>query len=380
MTCGVYIHVPFCRRKCDYCGFYSFAGLLDPDGRVPAAYIERLDKEIGERLPAAGVSSADTVYFGGGTPSLCSIDDIARLLDRINGLAGILPGAEVTLEMNPDDVSAPLLAGLRDAGVTRVVLGIQTLSARLGALIGRSSGPCTEQELDTFFSARGLELCADLIGGIPTQRVEELLYDIDTVAGYRPKHISAYLLSIEKKTPLGARVTPDNGFEAEQAELFEVMMTGLAGHGYVQYEISNYALPGFESRHNMKYWRFDPYIGFGPGAHSFIGGERYVNAMGLDDYIRSEQTAVVRDERTARAAPVEYLMTGLRLMRGVSLLEMEERLAFQVPAAVMERIESAASAGLAAIGGSGNDVTVRLTRRGVLLADAVIYGIVEALL
>ena len=172
----------------------------------------------------------------------------------------------------------------------------------------------------------------------------------------------------------------DEASEAEQAAQFETTMTRLAGHGYDQYEISNYSLPGFVSRHNMKYWRFDPYIGFGPGAHSFIGDERYINAMTVDDYLHSDRPLPVRDERTPRSAPVEYLMTGLRLLRGVSLREMEERLAYRLPGAVMESIGKAASGGLVVVEGSGNDVTVRLTRRGIMIADSVIYGIVEALL
>ena len=139
MTGGIYIHIPFCRKKCDYCGFYSVAGMLDADGRIPAAYLDRLHDEITERLPAAGIPSADTVYFGGGTPSLCSAADIAGILHRVRERVDLLTGAEVTLEMNPGDVSPDHLAGLRDAGVTRVVLGVQTLSERLHALIGRSA-------------------------------------------------------------------------------------------------------------------------------------------------------------------------------------------------------------------------------------------------
>lgn len=379
MTGGIYIHVPFCRRKCDYCGFYSVAGMLEAGG-VPAAYIARLREEMRERLPGAGLSPADTVYFGGGTPSLCPPAEVAGLLRLVREHVDLLPGAEVTLEMNPGDVSPGLLAGFRDAGVTRVVLGVQTLSPRLHAVIGRSAAPCTERELDIFFSAPGLDLCADLIGGIPSQLHGELLHDIDAIASRGPKHISIYLLSIEKNTPLGKRMRADEASEAEQAGHFETIMTRMAAHGYDHYEISNYALPGFESRHNMKYWRFEPYIGFGPGAHSFIGDERYINAVTLEEYLRADRALPERDVRKERAAPVEYLMTGLRLLRGVSLREMEARLAFRVPASVMTNIQRASSDGLVEVAADGNDTTVRLTRRGIMLADSVIYRIVESLL
>jgi oxygen-independent coproporphyrinogen III oxidase len=381
MTGGIYIHVPFCRRKCDYCSFYSVpADLSSIEGIIPDEYIRRLCDEITDRLPASGFSSADTVYFGGGTPSLLAAAQVKGILDVVHQNITLDPGAEITLEMNPGDVSADALAGFRDAGVNRAVLGVQTLTERLHALIGRSASPCTARDLDIFFSVPGIVQCADLITCIPTQGADELAADIDLVAGYRPRHISAYILSIEKNTPLSRRLSLDEDTEMEQARLFELTMELLSKHGYDHYEISNYSLPGCESRHNMKYWRFEPYIGFGPGAHSFIRGERYFNAMTVAEYVASERAVLNHDVRLPASAAVEYIMTGLRLLKGMSLSEMEERLALRLPADVMERIGKAESEGLVAVTGTDGDRTIRLTGRGIMIADRVIYNIVEGLM
>jgi oxygen-independent coproporphyrinogen III oxidase len=380
MTAGIYIHVPFCRAKCDYCGFYSVplagagGGVAVPDG-----YVRRLHDEIRERLVPGALAAADTVYFGGGTPSLLSPGQVGGIVRLIAERVALVPGTEITVEMNPGDLSVEKLEGYRAAGVNRAVLGVQTLSPRLHGLIGRSAAVCTEKELDLFFGITGLVHCADLIAGIPTQSAEELTRDIDIIAGYRPPHISAYLLSIEKKTPLAARMAPGPALEAAQAACFKALGSRLKGHGYEQYEISNYAVPGYESRHNMKYWRFEPYIGFGPGAHSFINGERYINAMGVGEYLGAGRFVLEHDARTARAAAVEYLMTGLRLLRGVSLRVLEARLSFRLPGSVMERIGKAASEGMVVIE-EDEDSTIRISERGLILADRVIYSIVEPMI
>ncbi len=376
MSCGIYIHIPFCRRKCDYCGFYS---VPSEGGAVPGAYLDRLREEMLERLPSGAMPLADTVYFGGGTPSLLEPSQVGAILRLLEGLVGLGPGAEVTLEVNPGDLSREKLEGYVHAGVNRAVLGVQTLSPRLHALIGRSAAVCTGKELELFFGVAGFVHCADLIAGLPTQTAEELAADIDGIAGYRPGHISAYLLSVEKKTPLAARVTPDQAFESEQAACFEILAGRLKRHGYGQYEISNYALPGNESRHNMKYWRFEPYIGFGPGAHSFLGDERYINSMTVGEYLGTGDFILVHDPRTVQSAAVEYLMTGLRLVRGISLHAMEERLSFRLPAVVMDRIGEAASSGLV-VRDEGECGMVRISERGLIIADRIIYSIVEPML
>jgi oxygen-independent coproporphyrinogen-3 oxidase len=376
---GVYIHIPFCRRKCDYCGFYSVpacgSGLAD---RVPDLYVSRLVREIRERLNGEWLT-ADTIYLGGGTPSMLTPAQTGSILGSIAENISVDARAEVTLEMNPEDVSADSLSGFRDAGVNRIVLGMQTLSPRLHRLIGRSAGVCTTSKLDHFFSVGGFQHCLDIIFGIPSQSGEDLRRDLDTAAGYRPVHISAYLLSLEKGTPLCDRLSAVD-LEGEQARLFPAAGSILRGHGYERYEISNFALPGFTSRHNLKYWMFDPYMGFGPGSSSFIRGERFCNTMSVDDYIKSDRIILGKDARTPASAAVEFMMTGLRLSSGFSIREMKRILGFALPAAVMERIGEARSHGMVHVSGAGEDISLRLSDEGIMFADSVIYRIVEPLL
>ena len=379
---GIYIHIPFCRRKCDYCSFYSVPVCgFDSCIRVPDSYGTRLVREIDERLGSRGRgTSADTVYFGGGTPSLLTEAQIHAILRSIQERATVDPHAEITLEMNPEDVSGEKLARFEDAGVNRIVLGMQTLSERLHAIIGRSGAVCTTKVLDLFFSSGGFQHCVDVITGIPSQNEEELRRDIDTAAGYRPSHISAYLLSIEKNTPLSRRLSICPDSEVEQARLFRMTGSLLRDHGYEHYEISNYALPGLQSRHNLKYWKFDPYIGFGPGSCSFIDGERTSNCMPVADYVRSDSTLLKKDARTPESAAVECMMTGLRLLSGMSIRDMERLLDYTLPQAVMERIGEAHSGGMVVLDEIGSDARMRLSETGIMFADSVIYRIVEPLL
>ncbi len=285
---GVYIHIPLCFAKCDYCAFYS-EPVGQGAGAVRRALVDGLLREMDARLDGKERVGADTVYFGGGTPSLLEPDQVDRILGVLRERLDIAAGAEITLEMNPRDLSAERLEAYRDAGVNRAVLGVQTLSERLHRIIGRSCPPCTGRELDIFFGVPGITHCADLIAGIPSQRDDELIHDIDTIAGYGAAHLSVYLLTIEHGTPLWRRMSMDDKAESLQKRHFEAARARLRGLGYDHYEISNYARTGFESRHNMKYWRFEPYYGFGPGAHSFVDGERYFNPMTLSGYIGPTQ-------------------------------------------------------------------------------------------
>jgi oxygen-independent coproporphyrinogen-3 oxidase len=377
---GIYIHIPFCRKKCDYCGFFSVPiHTFNAGVSIPDSFVARCAGEFDERLRGRDIS-ADTIYFGGGTPSLLSVEQIGFLLESLEKHVHIASDAEITVEMNPEDVSRKKFDGYRESGVNRVVLGVQTLSERLHAIIGRSAGLCTTNVLDVYFSVRGLQHAIDLITGIHSQKEEELLMDINTVAGYKPSHISAYLLSVEKNTPLSGRLKINQDTEAAQSRLYDLTASRLSDYGYEQYEISNYSLPDCQSRHNLKYWRFEPYIGFGPGAHSFTDDERVYNAMPIADYIRSNHTVLSKDTRKPESAVVEYMLTGLRLISGLSIREMEHRLNYALPGRVMERIKEVQSKGMLIVTGEEGDIRIRLSKKGIILADSVIYHIVETLL
>jgi oxygen-independent coproporphyrinogen III oxidase len=377
---GIYIHIPFCRKKCDYCGFYSVAADTAAAGMsIPDNFVARLTGEFDERLRDRHIS-ADTVYFGGGTPSLLSVDQVRTLMRALYTHVDIDPGAEITIEMNPEDISREKLEGYRAAGVNRVVLGVQTLSDRLNKIVGRSSGVCPESMLDLFFGTEGIGHSIDLIFGIPSQGEEELAHDIDSIVQYRPRHISAYLLSIDKNTPLAKRLEMDQVAENNQSMLYRSAVSRLARYGYHQYEISNFSLPGSQSLHNLKYWQFASYFGFGPGAHTFMDDQREYNDMTVKEYIDSFHARLSRDIRTPGSAAIEFIMTGLRLTSGFSICDMERRLDYVTPESVINRILAAQKEGMLEVSQKEGDIRIRLSQQGTLLADSVIYKIVDSLL
>jgi oxygen-independent coproporphyrinogen-3 oxidase len=382
MKLGIYIHVPFCRKKCDYCSFYSEPlEYASETGRAALArYCSRLTHEAALRLGAPGRRQIDTVYFGGGTASLLEPEQIRALLGSLAGLAEIDAGAEITLELNPEDAAADKVSAFRDAGVTRAVLGVQTLDEVLHRCIGRSTGLCGTEVLDGFFSVSGLDHCADLIAGIPGQDEESLLRDIDELCSRGLRHLSLYLLSLEKGTPLAARVGATPELESAQRRIFEAAMAALPERGLRHYEISNFARSGSESRHNMKYWKFQPYLGLGAGAHSFMDNTRTINGMSAREYCGDGDFRYETDLRDGNAAAVEFLMTGLRLIEGISLKEIERAAGIGLPAPVFDALGILEAKGHVSLRRTGDDLIVALTGEGIFFADRVIYEIVESLL
>ena len=379
MKPGIYIHVPFCRKKCDYCSFYSVP--VDPAssaGRAGLrAYCERVGQEARLRLGGLSGCAIDTVYFGGGTPSLLEPDSVSGILNTLKETARVDSSAEVTIEVNPEDCSAEKLCAFRDAGITRAVLGVQTRDLSLHDLIGRSSSVAGDEMLDTFFSVHGIIPCADIIAGIPGQGEDGLIADLDSLCSRGARHLSVYLLTIEKGTPLSRRMTYTRDLEEAQRGLFEAVIGYLSGMGLAHYEISNFAVPGFESRHNMKYWKFLPYLGLGAGAHSFIRNKRTMCAMSAEEYLCGDEFRFDEDRRAPTAAAVEYLLTGLRLLEGISLAEMEQATGVAATAGLLSRIDSLAEKGLVSVTRKNGDRVVALSGEGLFQADSVIYAVAE---
>jgi oxygen-independent coproporphyrinogen-3 oxidase len=316
---GVYVHVPFCARKCDYCGFYSVP-LGSPEAlKTRTGYAASVERDIFRRSEIFNGVNVDTIYFGGGTPSLLSPKELDSILKSLSRVASVSPDAEISIEMNPSDISNAFLGDLRSLGFNRFVLGVQTLTKKWHDTIGRAREVCALKDLELFFSAEGVAHCLDIITGIPGQDMREYAGELERLCGFGPDHISVYLLSLEKGTPLAGRMEYGDDMEALQGEAFTVTRNFLLSRGYDHYEISNFARPGFRSRHNMKYWTFRPYAGFGPGSHSFYGGERYINRMTVMEYSENPAHRLERDERGVSSAMVEYVMTGLRLLDGMSL-------------------------------------------------------------
>ena len=377
MLYGLYIHVPFCRKKCGYCGFYSVP--LE-NREILALYVKKLLAEIRERLIPFKGDAADTIFFGGGTPSLLDPEIIKKILDEVRGGINLAQNTEISLEVNPEDVHSDRLSGYLNAGVNRFVLGLQTSSERLHEIIMRSPKLCDKKTLEAFFKIKGAVRCLDLMTGIPGETWDELFQDIETALRFEPEHISAYLLTLESGTRLAESFVPGPEFSGFQREAFEKTVSLLKSRGYIHYEISNFCLPGFECRHNMKYWNYEPYIGFGPSAHSFFHGERFMNRMSAHEYLTADKFSLTRDERSKNSSLVEFIMTKLRLLKGFSREEFRERLGLDIPEPVMERIMGLSGKGLLEISHNRADINVRLTTEGLYLADSVIYEAVEPLL
>ena len=317
---GIYIHIPFCRSKCDYCDFYSLAG---QDGRMDD-YQKALLAHMKETAPQTRGWQVDTVYFGGGTPSFYGEKRLRELLRLIGKRFDLAKDAEITVECNPDSVDLKMLQALRRAGVNRLSLGVQSACDRELQSLHRPH--CFQQAAQAVAMARKAKfhnLSLDLIYGLPGQDLAGWRDTVEQILSLKPEHLSCYGLKVEEGTPLDYRVSrgeklPDDD---AQADMYLWMVDRLAKEGYRQYEVSNFARPGHQSRHNLRYWMGRPYIGFGPGAHSDFGGRRYSFVRDLEGYISGvlEGGAVIdsSDLIPARERGSEYLMLRLRTTRGI---------------------------------------------------------------
>ena len=375
-TLGIYIHIPFCRSKCDYCDFYSLAGRED---RMDA-YQKALLSHIGETAPLAQGFPVDTIYFGGGTPSFYGDKRLRELLAAIQKLFQVEKNAEITLEANPDSVDLKSLRRLRKAGFNRLSLGMQSACPGELSAIHR---PHTVKQVDEAVAAakkaRFKNLSLDLIYGLPGQTMDSWKATVEHALSLIPQHLSCYGLKVEEGTPLAARVAageelPDDDM---QADLYLWTVGRLQRAGLPQYEISNFAKPGFESRHNLRYWLTKPYIGFGPGAHSDFGGRRYSFTRDLDGYIDGvlRGGSIIDSEELIpqRERGGEYLMLRLRTARGIE--EWEYRGNYFMDFAQLERrLEEFQTQGWARKTEEGR---WRLTPRGFLVSNQLIGDLLE---
>jgi oxygen-independent coproporphyrinogen-3 oxidase len=368
---GLYLHIPFCQRKCAYCDFPSCVA----GEALYASYLAALRLEMRARARAVK-AQACTLYLGGGTPTVLPALDLAALIEEAWRAFALSAGAEVTVEANPGTVDEPYLRALHRAGVNRLSLGVQSFEDRLLRLLGRIH---TAQEAEAAVRdarAAGFEnLNLDLMLGLPQQALSDWQESLLRARDLAPEHLSLYALTVEEGTPLarwvasGAIPAPDDDLAAEMYEWAE---EALAEAGYVHYEISNWARPGLACQHNLIYWRNEPYLGLGAAAHSWWNRERRANARHPAEYI---QAVSERGEPAAEVEPIdrqlemsETMMMGLRLLcEGVSFARFERR--FGVG---LDDVYGAQIAGLVARGLLERTAErIRLTRRGHLLGNQV---------
>lgn len=366
---SLYIHVPFCRRRCAYCSFVSYA---QREGDIPV-YVNALISEMQLRRVEGAV--VKTIYFGGGTPSLLPPHLLEHIIHTLDEYFLIDDHAEITLEANPGTIDLNYLKAMRGLGFNRLSLGVQSLDDAELQLLGRIHTADEARQSITQCQAAGFQnLSLDFIYGVPGRTHEQWRAMLDEIATLGAQHLSLYGLTLEEDTPLHAMVgrgetaAPDNDAEASEYEMAEDM---LAKAGYGQYEISNWALPGLESRHNTAYWQRTPYLGLGVAAHSFMGDKRIANTSNLDEYLAClaqgqlpPQTIEVIDEATALS---EAIILGLRLNRGVAADDIRRRFGIDLYRRFESQIAECEEYGLLERQGD----IMRLTPRGRLLGNQV---------
>jgi oxygen-independent coproporphyrinogen-3 oxidase len=374
---GIYIHIPFCRSRCSYCDFAT--GLYE--SALAERYVATVVSEITSWREVDQPEPVDTIYFGGGTPSLLSPAQVEALLQAARTRFEVSPNAEVTMEMNPGTVTPETLLAFRKLGINRASFGAQTFDDRELARLGRShSSDDTRQTFSLLREAGFDNVSFDLIAGLPGQTLNDWKRNLDEAFALGPEHLSFYLLEVHEGTPLAAHIKtglqplPD---EDLAAEMYQVMLERADEAGYEHYEISNLCLQGFESRHNTKYWTGAPYYGFGCSAHSFDGASRrWANERDLAKYVALVErngSPLVEDRRLTEAdRRAEAVFLGMRMMAGVRTNEFKELFGVDLSAAQADDLKNFQQAGLIEFDGD----LVKLTRTGALLSNEVFAAFV----
>ena len=387
------MHIPFCLSKCPYCDFNTYEG-IEP---LIGGYVTALGREIGlwgDLLKRPRVTS---IYFGGGTPSYIPPCSIKSTMAAVSDSFDLLPTAEITIEANPGDITPERVEFWRSIDINRMSIGVQSFDDGLLKSLGRRHNSEQAAEAARVAKSHGFDnFSLDLMFGLPNQTLDQWRHSVDRAIELEPLHLSLYGLSLEPGTPMEADVRlgrtplPDSDLGADMYTLAEDQ---LAGAGFDQYEISNWARPGFESTHNLAYWNITPYLGLGAGAHSFVGGSRFANIKSPRGYIRSLEAPDAPDETDVHPAEnmralgvvdqiepadrstaiADAMMMGMRLAWGVSHAGFEQRFGVPLIQAFGDGIGDLAEAGLVVHDQTG----VRLTRRGRLLGNEVFARFVE---
>lgn len=374
---GVYVHVPFCLQKCRYCDFYSVTDLTEIE-----AYLAAVVSELNlRRMPGISV---DSVYIGGGTPSLIGPKGIGHLLDRVAEAFAVTPNAEVSMEANPGTLSAEDLTGYRSVGVNRLTLGVQSFNDKGLRFLGRVHNAAEAARAITLSRRAGFEnIGIDLIYGLPDQSPEDWAADLDTALSLAPEHFSCYMLTVEPGTPLGDerdchrfRPLADDRIAA----MFRQTRRLLGAAGYRHYEISNFAIDDATmSRHNRKYWNGAPYIGFGPSAHSYWSPVRRWNIADVSEYIQkmaAGRSPVAGEEALSREqSMMEAVLLGLRQMDGISIDGFDAAFDTDFRTLFSSVLHAPAMQGRLTL----EDDFCRLTESGMLMMDGVVGRMVDCI-
>lgn len=369
---GIYLHIPFCKQACSYCDFYFVTRTSEREH-----FVQRLVKDIESyRDSRFARETVETIYFGGGTPSLLEPAQVEQIMSALYDVFDV-EAREITLEMNPDDVSAQFLADLKSLGISRASMGVQSFEPELLEFMNRAhSSEEALQCLELLSASDFNSYTVDLIYGNPGQTVEQLKSDVKQLLEFNPPHISAYSLTIEPKTRLGkqvelGRIAPPE--DDKVAEHFDIINQLFSSHGIGRYEVSNYSVPGKEAIHNSNYWEHKNYLGLGPGAHSFWwddNAERWENEQDLRKYLRDEDHPE-REKLSLKQLAEERLMMGLRTEKGVGIAELSEQYDYMLSDRQVDYLKNREQEGKVEV-----DERVALTDEGIKIADAIILDLV----
>ena len=375
---GIYVHVPFCRSKCEYCDFYSLGGGMNKEAME--LYLQAVLTHIREAAQRATGYVVDTVYFGGGTPSFFGTTGLIRILTEIDRRFHLSPEAEITLEANPDSVTRQGLERLHRAGFNRISIGVQCDDDSKLKALGRPHNSRQAQNAVNTARRVGFDnISVDLMFGLPNQSREQWMSTLRNVLDLKPDHISCYGLKVEEGTRLweyreGANLPDDDA----QADMYFYAVETLESFGYPQYEISNFSRPGMECRHNLKYWTGQPYLGFGPAAASDFGGKRFTAEADLERYVHGimEKETILSECETIpmRERAGEYLMLRLRTVRGIE--ENEYQQSYLLPFAPLEELlVRYREQGLAAMDENGR---WHFTPKGFMVSNTLLLELLDA--
>ena len=372
---SIYVHIPFCVKKCEYCDFYSLCDLSRRE-----AYADALIAQIKSFRSEAKNKLVDTIYFGGGTPSLLAGEDIVRILKTIRSVFRVSDEAEITLEANPGTLDPEKLSAYHEAGINRLSIGLQSADPGELKRLGRIH---TREDFENSFLLARLEgfqnINVDIMYAIPNQTEQSLSDTLDYVISLDPDHISFYGLKIEPETPFGREENIEDliPIEDTQADMYLSSTQKLEEAGFLQYEISNFSKPGFECNHNLKNWKCRDYLGFGPAAHSFFEGKRFSYKKDIDAFIADPlQRDDLYDEfgyLTYEDVAWQYVMLGFRLRLGIDIIEYGERFGDDFEARYLEKMTPFIEKQYILKTKTG----YRLSRKGLLISNYILSEILE---
>lgn len=368
---GIYLHIPFCKSRCSYC---DFATDVYRNNDAVERYVDTLCNEI-TNYELRITNYVETIYFGGGTPSLLTANQLEKIINTLQKSFSISENIEFTLEMNPATVTLEKLRDFRSLGVNRASFGVQTFDDRALKILAR--GHDSNDARKTFEVLRRANfdnISFDLIGGLPNQTLADWEKNLDEALKMNPEHLSLYLLEIHEGTPLAEQIRSKrqpNPDEDVAAEMYEMMVEKVGAKGFQQYEISNFAKPDFESKHNSKYWLCEPVLGFGVSAHSFDGKSRWSNERDTNKYVslleNGESSIVEKNDLSEKQLSSEFVFLNLRLTKGLDLKEYKSRFGIDLEKEFAEDLKDLSEAGLIFV----TNGELKLTPKGMVYSNEV---------